>query len=150
MAHFDFTDIRDTAMGLVKDFGRTAVCTILRHTEGTLADATKPWRGGNTPGLLQFQFQGTVSTLGFPKRSDPITDGDIDVIAPGDLATTAALSDPMILCGDPQKTDRIMTDAGKEYAILGVQDVTPDDKTIIYKIRCRAWPLITQQQSTPF
>lgn len=147
-AQFDFTGIRNTAIALVKKFGKHVPCTLLRAVEGAAPDPTMPWRLGDAT-FLEFKFTGIVSTLGFPKRSDPITDLDQDVIAPGDLATTGAESDAGILCGDPQLTDRIIA-GSLQLGILGVQDITPDDKTVIYKIRCRAWPLISSKPSTPF
>lgn len=146
--HFDFNPIRNTAIALVKQFGKKIPCTLIRAVEGSAPDPTLPWRLGDAS-FLQFKFIGVVSTLGFPKRSDPITDQDQDVIAPGDLATTGAESDATILCGDPTRADRIIA-GNLQLGILGIQDVTPDDKVIIYKMRCRAWPLILSAPRTPY
>lgn len=148
MAGFDYNPIRNTAIALVKKFGRKVPCSLMRAVEGTAPDATKPWRRGD-PTFLEFKFIGIVSNLGFPKLGDPSTDADQDITVPGDLATTGAESDVLTLCGDPVLTDRIVTDS-LQFGILGVHSIKPDDKTIIYKLRCRAWPLTMSKQSTQF
>lgn len=189
VARFDYSPIRTLAANLLTQFGRPAPIILLRNVNDTPANALQPWRGDSAH-LRSFQFQGTVSTLGFPKKSDPILDADIDVIAPGTLVATAA--DPPVptpafppdlglsmsvilktgtfaamqagdalgismqaalnltpLCGFPVTTDRLLID-GQYYAILGVQDISPDDIPIIFKMRCRAWPGLPKQGGVPY
>lgn len=187
--HFDFGPIRDVAIGLIKQFSQQAPIILLRNVNTTPANPAQPWEGAAAR-ILQFTFNGTVSTLGFPKRSDPIMDRDIDVVAPGDLATTVAdqflpagFPQPGLgigmsvklgvggfgsihgggdlgvsmstalnittVCGFPATTDRLLI--GKDlYAILGVQDVTPDSQPILFKLRCRAWPVLNKQGGVPY
>jgi hypothetical protein len=187
--HFDFGPLRDTAIGLLKQFGRKAPIVLLRNVNETPADPTQPWLGAKAR-VRTFQFFGTVSTIGFPKKSDPGLDHDVDIIAAGDVVTTAADSSvpgpafpPDLgvsmsvklgvggfgsihgggdlgismqaalsltpLCGEPLITDRLLID-GQYYAIMGVTDITPDDKVIIFKIRARAWPGLPHQGGAPY
>lgn len=149
MTAFNYDPIRTTAIALINKFGRQVQCVLLRTLETAAADSNKPWRRGD-PTILEFKFIGVISTLGFPKKSDPITDRDLDIIIPGDLATTGAEGSPLVLCGDPVAlVDRIQV-GDALYQILGVQDITPDDKTIIYKVRARAWPVLAPQATGNF
>jgi hypothetical protein len=140
---FNYDPIRATAIALVKRFGRQVPCVLLRTVEGAAPDPDKPWRRGD-PTVYEFPFIGVVSTEGFPRMGDPVQDKEQQVIAPGDLRETTATGFPLVTCGDPTLLDRI--DAGDQVLqILGVQDVTPNDKVIIYKLRCKAWPSILAQ-----
>lgn len=189
MAAFNYAPIAAVASGLLSQFGKQKPILLLRNVATTPANPAQPWEGA--PGrILQFGFKGYASTLGFPKRSDPITDTDIDVIAPGSLATTLAdtflppgfpapglgismtvtlgvgsfgslhashgLGVSMVtaltlgtVCGAPTTVDRLLV-GNQLYAILGVQDVTPDAAPIIFKMRCRAWPTLSKQGGVPF
>lgn len=189
VARFDYGPIRALAVNLLAQFGRPTPIVLLRNVNEIPGNPSMPWRG-DTAHLRTFQFLGTASTLGFPKKSDPIMDADLDVIAPGSLATTPADSPvptpafpPDLglsmavtlktgtfasmqageglgismkaalsltpLCGFPVITDRLFID-GQYYAILGVQDISPDDIPIIFKMRCRAWPGLPKQGGVPY
>lgn len=145
--HFDYGPLRDTAIGLVEQFGKQVQCSILRNVAMTPDDPDKPWRGAN-PTVKEFKFSAVALTKHFAEEGGGGRQ-DKKVIAPGSLVETAAEGDPATLCGMPVETDRVKID-GVEYGILGIQDVTPDDKTMIIKMDCRAWPLTTRQPQTPF
>lgn len=176
--HYDFAPIRNTATALLKRFGKSEPVLLLRDVNTTVADPTKPWRGSPSK-IRRYPFIASVLTLGFPKRSDPILDKDVNVIAPGDMisvleipemtpspglgvnmsvllspgklqageglgVTMAVTLFQASLCGAPLTTDRLYIE-GQYYAILGVQDVTPDALPIIFTMRCRAWPTLNKQ-----
>lgn len=148
---FDYGPIRQVAFDLIKSFARQSQCAILRPREAAPADPTKPWRLGAPVAIRSFPFLGVVSTLGFPKRSDPVTDRDIDVTAAGDLTLTPDIGDPTTLCGIPTTADRIQVNTlgiNYQYQIMGVQDVTPDSKCILLKMRAKLWPSIIGQPGT--
>lgn len=150
---FDYSKIRNTAIGIVKKFGAHVPCILLRPAEAAPPISSLPWRLGPATRINAFPFTGVISTLGFPRRSDPITDRELDIIAPGDLAQVFSTLDPTMQCGSPNTTDRVqVTDQGNvtQYAIIGVQDITPDALTIIFKLRCKAFPDITAQAPAGF
>jgi hypothetical protein len=134
---FKFAGIRNTAQTLVKKFGRP--CVLLRATEATPADATKPWRVGDGT-TTSFPFIGVVSALGFPKKADPIVDAtDADVIMPGDAGVEPVLTDRVQILGLwAGVTDGV-------FAIIGVKTINPDGTVIMHTLRVRAWPAITMQ-----
>ncbi len=153
MTKFDFGPIRSVAIDLVKQFGRTAPCVLLRAVEAPPADASTPWRRGTPTRIDQFPFIGVVSTLGFPKRANPQTDHDLDLIIPGDLTSTTSSLDGKTLCGPPTLTDRLQVTylgATSQYSIIGIQDITPDDLVIIFKVRCKAFCEIIGQPAGGF
>lgn len=88
--HYDFTPIRNTATALLKRFGKSAPVLLLRDVNTAVTDPTKPWRGAPST-VRRYPFIASVLTLGFPKRSDPILDKDVNVIAPGDMISTLEL-----------------------------------------------------------
>lgn len=145
----EFPGLRDDAIALVKAAGKATPMAILRKVDGTPADPAMPWRV--TAGSVQeFQFIGVGPfTIEMPSQGNPTTDGDANAIAPGDLVDTAAEGDPDELCGMPvAQSDRLqVTDAQgtRQYAIIGIQDVTPGDKPIIIKMRVKLWPALTPQ-----
>lgn len=147
---FDFTSIRNTAIDLVKVYGGTP-CLLIRVVDGSPVDITKPWRPGAAT-TKRFAFSGSVSTLGFPRRSDPVVDMDADIIAPGDIVTTTAVGDPNTVCGSPLLTDFIqVVDGGLMFAILGIKDIKPGIvKPVIFLIRGKPWPQIAPQPSMDF
>jgi hypothetical protein len=148
MAAINYAQLRSTMVALVKAFGKTAPMSILRVVEGSPADAAKPWRGG-TATVQEFRFIGVALTLETPRLGVPTTDDDKTFIVPGDIVTTAEVSDPNTLCGDIQYTDRVLCQ-GIEYQVIGKQDITPDALPIIYKLRGRAWPQLSSQPPTQF
>lgn len=138
MAHFNFGPIRNTAIAAIKKFGRTAPCVLLRNVTSTPADADKPWRG-DTATIKEFKFTGIV----VPAR-DSSSDRDVTIYVPGDIVDVAAEGDSGTLCGDVQPTDQIKT-VDTVYGILSMSDITPDDKTIFWKVAGRAWPRLRPQ-----
>lgn len=152
MARFNYTPLRNIAIGLVKQFGKGVQCSLLRNVNTTPDDATKPWRGSD-PTIKEFKFTAVALTKPFLDEGNGAR-GDVKIIIPGDIVTTAAEGDPATLCGMPVETDRIIvqqrTGVLIEYGILGLQDVTPDDEPMIIKGSLRAWPLTTKQPSTPY
>lgn len=147
VAQFNFTPLRTGAIALVKYFGRHTQFKVLRTVDGAAPDAAKPWRVGS-PSLLEFPFTGVLITLAMPRMGNPDADGVAELYAPGDLPTVAALTAPGTLCGMPLLTDRIYA-GGKQYAILGIQDIS-SDQTLLIKMRVKAWPQLTSQPSTGF
>lgn len=152
VAKFNYGPLRNVAIGLVKQFGKTTQCSLLRNVNSTPDDATKPWRGSD-PTIKEFKFTAVALTKPFlDEGSGPR--GDVKIIIPGDIVSTAAVGDPGTLCGMPLETDRIIVEQRPgsliEYGILGLQDVTPDGESMIIKASLRAWPLTTKQPSTPF
>lgn len=143
VAHFNFGPIRSTAIGLIKKFGRAAPCVLLRNVTTTPADANKPWRG-DAATIKQFKFTGIVNTISLPVRTDPAHDRDVVIFIPGDIVDVAAEGDSNLLCGEVQLTDQIQS-GDTIYGIAGMQDVTPDDKTIFWKVHARAWPQLRPQ-----
>lgn len=149
---FNYTPLRNTAIGLVKNFGKTVQCSLLRNVNVTPDDADKPWRGAD-PTIKSFTFTAVVLTKGFTEEGNGPR-ADQKIIIPGDIVTTAADGDPATLCGMPLETDRIQAESITgtiiEYGILGLQDVTPDGLPMIIKASLRAWPSTTKQPATPF
>lgn len=134
-----FTSIRNSAIKLVKKFGRQVECTLVRSIDGEAPDATKPWNVGS-PTVRTFKFIGVVVSAALPGPSEPQVDADSKtIIVPGDIAATASEEDAALLCGDVLKTDRVTTDS-ITYGIEALQNIKPDDLTIIWKLRCSAWP----------
>ena len=138
---FKYTPIRNTAIKLLKQFGRP--CTLLRAVDPTPSDPTMPWRVG-TPTIQQFNTICVVLTTGFPKRADPIVDQDQEILMPGDIITAGSVADPSILCGLPTLVDRIQV-GSLQLAILGIRDLSPDGTPIIFNLRGRSFPIITVQ-----
>lgn len=152
---FDYTAIQNTAIGLIKQFGRQTPCNLVRPVEASPPNPAAPWRLGAPASFQFFPFIGVVSTLGFPKRADPQTDQELDILAPGDITSTpgtvtagGAQITPQVLCGPPVLDDRVqVTWLGNlyTYLVLGVKDVTPNAVAIMFTLRCKAFPDIVQQ-----
>jgi hypothetical protein len=149
---FNYTPLRNTALALVKRFGKSTLCSLLRNVNATPDDVSKPWRGAD-PTIKEFRFFAVALTKPFSSEGNGPR-GDVKLIMPGDIVTTTAEGDPMTVCGMPLETDRITVEQIPgtviEYGILGIQDVTPDGDPMILKVDLRAWPLITKQPQTPF
>lgn len=143
---FNYTPLRNTAIALVKQFGKTTQCALLRNVNLTPDDADKPWRGADLQ-IKEFVFTAVVLTK---PSSDDGPRGDQKIIIPGDIVSVAATGDPATLCGMPTKNDRIraelVTGTTLEYYILGMQDITPDGLPMIIKANLRAWPLPGESQ----
>ena len=143
-AQFDYTNIRATALALVKKFGRNTLMHIDRTVEATAADPTKPWRVG-TGTILQFPFYGVCLGAGIPRRSDVVYDSQQVFFIPGDIRETAALTDPLTLCGEMTLNDRVHVNS-KIYSIVGIQDIEmEDDQSMLFIVRGKAWPNIQMQ-----
>lgn len=151
-AKFNYTPLRNKAIALVKEFGKTTQCSLLRNVNTTPDDANKPWRGADVT-IKEFKFTAVALTKGFTAEGNGPR-GDQKILIPGDLVTATAEGDPLTVCGMPLETDRIkvetITGTIVEFGILGLQDVTPDGQPMIIKADLRAWPLITVQPPTPY
>lgn len=143
----EFAGLRDDAIALVKAAGRPTACQLIRTTDGTPADSGKPWRVG-TPSTKTFLFTGVVVPYG-QAASQPSPDEEVTIIVPGDVGAVTAEEDGITLCGDIQATDRIVTDS-QQYQILAITNLKPGSQTIIFKLRCKAWPSITMTPATQF
>lgn len=144
MAQFNYAPLVATANRLVKQFGKSNVTmAIVRNVADTPDDPDKPWRG-TAATIKEFVFLGLAFTTTISSA-----DNDQTVYAPGDLSEVAATGDPGTLCGSPTTSDYVRI-GSDYYSIIGVQDVTPDNKPAIFTMKCRAWPLLTRQPSTPF
>lgn len=152
VAQFDYGPIRQTALDLIKRFGRKLPVNLLRATEATPADPAKPWRVGDGT-VTTFPFIGVYAALGFPKTRDPVVDAtECDIIMPGDV-NTDSVGNVLTVPIEPVLLDRIQIMGSLNgatdpiFAILGVQRIDPDGTPICFKLRCRVWSTIIQPGS---
>lgn len=149
---FDYTGIRNAAIGLVKYFGKKVPLAIARPLEGSAVSPGEPWRV-NPGTTLTFPFLGPIFTVTLRKYSDPVNDQEQVVYIPGDIVTTPSNENTAILCGPIDLNDRVIAQdyTGKQYyQIVGIQDVTPDNLPVVFICKCKAWPMLIRQPATPF
>ncbi len=131
---FDFTGIRNTALGLIAKFGRD--CVLLRNTDAAAVDPSKPWRVTDDPDVAEMPFVGPVFFL---KLRPTSTSGDdqteCNIYVPGDLGI------------EPTTTDRIRIigilngETNPEFRVLHVERTEPaTNQPIVFVCRCSAWP----------
>lgn len=132
---FNFAPLTKTAIDQLTRFGRPMA--LLRNTEASPNDPTKPWRVGDGT-VTTVNFTGVYTPLPFP-RGDPIVDStECDVIVPGNISVEPIDTDRIQIFGVIKgETDPVL-------AIVGIVRVDPAGTPIIFKLRCRAWPFITQ------
>lgn len=146
MAQFNYEPIRQTAIKLIKQFGRPTACQLVRSVDGAAPDPTKPWRVGDATALT-FLFQGVV--LPYSVKADSQTDPTAIIFVPGDIIDVKAQEDVSISCGAVIPTDNIVS-GNIRYSIEGLHDLTPGAQPIFYKLRCKVWPLDMKTPSTQF
>jgi hypothetical protein len=141
VARFNYTPIRNTALSLIKKFGRP--CILMRPIEGALSDVNMPWLGGDSPTFDSYPFIGVVSGLPFPKRADPSMDQtEVEITVPGDIAVEPLTTDRLQLIGV------LAGETNPIYQIVGVHRVDPSGDTIIYTLRCTAWATLVAAPSS--
>lgn len=153
MSTFDYVGLSASAKLLIAQFASKLPCVIIRPVEAAPPDPTQPWRLTAPTSFNRFPFIALTTTLGFPRRSNPITDHDLDLLVSGDLISVASTTNPATLCGPPLEKDRVsvpLLGVTRYFTILGVQDITPADVTVIWKLRCQSEPAIVQESGTGF
>lgn len=135
---FNYAPLRKTALDQVARFGRSMA--LLRNVEANPSDPNKPWRVGDGT-TTSYAFTGVYTPLPFP-RGDPVVDStECDIIVPGDIAVEPIDTDRIQIFGVIKgETDPVL-------GIVGIVRVDPNGTPIIFKLRCRAWPFISQPEA---
>lgn len=132
---FDFTNIRNKALGLLAKFGRD--CVVLRDSDAVPEDANKPWRIAADGTTAEFPFVGPVfyTDIELTKLEGKNTDQSACVVyVPGDLGVEPNTTDRMKVIGT------INGQVDPIYAVLKVDRTDPDGNAIMFKCVCTAWP----------